>query len=318
MVAHTLHHRRGAGVANREPFAGHAVEERLTAGGAVQHHVAHQDIVLRHKRRRAWRIDDNAAAGEALAHIVVGVAFQHQSHARGEKRAEALTRAAVERDTDCFVRESGRSVFLRDGAREHRTHCAMHIADGQVELHRRAILNRLGGEFDQAVVQRRLDPVILLGGATPRHAARRRRIVENRGEVQALRLPVVDGLAHLQPLDAAHHLIDGAIAEPRHDLPHLFRHEEEVVDHRFRLARELRAQRRILRRNAHRTRIQVALAHHDAAQCDERHRGEAELLGAQQRRNGHVAAGLQFAVSLYANAAAQVVHHQYLLRLSQA
>ena len=46
--------------------------------------------------------------------------------------------------------------------------------------------------------------------------------------------------------------------------------------------------------------------------------GEAELLGAEQRGDDHVAAGLQLAVGLDADAAAQVVHHQHLLRLGQA
>ncbi len=41
--------------------------------------------------------------------------------------------------------------------------------------------------------------------------------------------------------------------------------------------------------------------------------GESELLGAQQRRDGDVAAGLQLSVSLHAHAAAQIVQHQHLL-----
>ena len=47
-------------------------------------------------------------------------------------------------------------------------------------------------------------------------------------------------------------------------------------------------------------------------------RGEAELLGAEQRGDRDVAAGLQLAVGLDADAAAQVVHHQHLLRLGEA
>ena len=45
--------------------------------------------------------------------------------------------------------------------------------------------------------------------------------------------------------------------------------------------------------------------------------GEAELFGAQQRGDGDVAAGSQFAVGLHADAAAQVVHHQHLLGFRQ-
>jgi hypothetical protein len=64
--------------------------------------------------------------------------------------------------------------------------------------------------------------------------------------------------------------------------------------------------------------IQVALAHHDAAHGDQRHGGKAELFGAQQRGDHHVAAGLQLAVGLHADAAAQIVEQQHLLRFGEA
>ncbi len=51
---------------------------------------------------------------------------------------------------------------------------------------------------------------------------------------------------------------------------------------------------------------------------DQRRGGEAELLGAQQRGDGHVAAGLELAVGLHDDAAAQVVQHQRLVRLGEA
>ena len=101
-------------------------------------------------------------------------------------------------------------------------------------------------------------------------------------------------------------------------LAHLLGDEEEEVDHVLRRALELGAQRRILRGDAHRAGIQMALAHHDAAHGDQRRGGEAELLGAQQRGDGDVAAGLQLAVGLHADAAAQIVHHQHLLGFGEA
>ena len=81
---------------------------------------------------------------------------------------------------------------------------------------------------------------------------------------------------------------------------------------------ELRAQHRILRGDADRAGVEVALAHHDAAHGDQRRGGEAELLGAEQRGDGDVAAGLQLAVGLHADAAAQIVHHEHLLRFGEA
>ena len=108
-----------------------------------------------------------------------------------------------------------------------------------------------------------------------------------------------------------------AHAELRHQLAHLFGDEEEIVDDVLGLAAELLAQHRILRRHAHRTGVEVALAHHDAARDHQRRGGEAELVGAQQRADDDVAAGLHLAVHLHRDAAAQAVQHQRLLRLGE-
>ena len=62
----------------------------------------------------------------------------------------------------------------------------------------------------------------------------------------------------------------------------------------------------------------MALAHHDAAHRDQRRGGKTEFFGAQQSGDDHIAAGLQFAVGLHADAAAQIVQHQHLLRFGQA
>ena len=108
--------------------------------------------------------------------------------------------------------------------------------------------------------------------------------------------------------DAADHLVDRAEAELRHDLAHLLGDEEQVLHDVLGLPREALAQLRVLRRDADRTRVQVADAHQDAAHRDERRGREAELVGAEQRGDRDVAAGLESAVGLHADAAAQVVH----------
>ena len=133
-----------------------------------------------------------------------------------------------------------------------------------------------------------------------------------------MRLPVLDGVADVEHVDAADHLVDRAEAELGHDLAQLLGDEEHEVDDVLGLARELLAQLRVLRRDADRAGVEVADAHHDAARRDQRRRREAELLGAEQRGDRDVAAGLQLAVGLDADAAAQVVQHQHLLRLGQA
>ena len=65
------------------------------------------------------------------------------------------------------------------------------------------------------------------------------------------------------------------------------------------------------------TGVEVALAHHDAAFDHERRGGEAELVGAEQRADDDVAAGLHLAVGLDRDAPAQAVQHQRLLRFGE-
>ena len=62
----------------------------------------------------------------------------------------------------------------------------------------------------------------------------------------------------------------------------------------------------------------MALARHVAAERHERRRPEPELLGAQQRRDEQVAAGLQAAVGAQRDPVAQAVAQQDLVDLGQA
>ncbi len=62
----------------------------------------------------------------------------------------------------------------------------------------------------------------------------------------------------------------------------------------------------------------MALSHHDAAKRDQRCGRKTELFGTQQRRDHDIAAGLQAAIGLQHNAAAQIVQHQDLMRFGDA
>ena len=128
------------------------------------------------------------------------------------------------------------------------------------------------------------------------------------------------GVGHrgINLVHAADHLVDCAEAEFGHVLPHLFSKEEEEIDDVLRLARETRAQHRVLRSDANRAGVQVTLTHHDAAHGYERRGRKTELLRAQQSRNHHVPARLQLAVGLDFDTSAQIIQQQHLLRLSQS
>ena len=123
--------------------------------------------------------------------------------------------------------------------------------------------------------------MLLAFGVEDCHAVALYWLEQDTAEVDALGLPVVQRLAHVQHVHAADHLVQRAEAQLGHDLAQLLRHEEEVVDHMLRLAGEARAQHRVLRRHAHRAGVQVALAHHDAAGRDQWRGRKAELIGAE-------------------------------------
>ena len=104
----------------------------------------------------------------------------------------------------------------------------------------------------------------------------------------------------------------------RHDVAQFFGDEEEVVDHVLWRAGEAGAQDGVLRCDADGAGVEVALAHHDAARRDQGGCREAELVRAEQRADGDVAAGAQAAIDLHGDAAAQFVQHERLLGFGEA
>ena len=179
--------------------------------------------------------------------------------------------------------------------------------------------NRVLGQFHQPLVQCPFKAVILGNGAPDLDIL----VGLDRGrqhgrQVQTVGFPVVDRVAGLQHIHATDHVVHAAEAQLRHPFPGLLGHQEQVVDDVLGRTGELLAQHRVLGRDPHRTGVEMTLAHHDAAQGDQRTRGEAHLLGPEQRGDHHVPPGLQSTVGLQNDAAAQVVHHQGLMRFGNA
>ena len=75
------------------------------------------------------------------------------------------------------------------------------------------ILDGLARLLDQLAVERVVQAVVLRLRAAAPHVARHRRIVEHRGEIDALRFPVVHVLALHEAIHAANHLVDFSEAE---------------------------------------------------------------------------------------------------------
>src|SRR6478672_6713194 len=114
------------------------------------------------------------------------------------------------------------------------------------------------------MIESLVQTMILRMNASPRDPRGYRRIVENRGKIEPLRLPMIDCLFRVEHVDAPDHLVHRAESHVGHVLPNLFREEKKEIDHVLGLALEALAQLRILRGNADRTSIQMALTHHDA------------------------------------------------------
>src|SRR3954470_893717 len=168
------------------------------------------------------------------------------------------------------------------------------------------------------MIKRVFETVILGLHTTPGPTRGNWRVVKNGREVETFGLPVIDGRFDIEHIDAADHIVEFPEAEFGHVLAHLLGDEEEEIDDVLGLPLKLLAQNRILRCDADRARVQVALAHHDAAHRDERSGSESKFFGAEKRGDGYVASGLQLAVGLDADAAAKVVKQQNLLCFCQA
>ena len=129
---------------------------------------------------------------------------------------------------------------------------------------------------------------------------------------------MVDRRPHVQTVDPTDHLVERPEAKLGHQLPDLLGDEPEEGRDELRRAREALAELRILGGDAHRTGVEVADAHHDAAHDNQGRGGKPELLGAEQRRDDHVAPRLELPVHLDDDAVAQLVEDEHLLGLGEA
>ncbi len=129
---------------------------------------------------------------------------------------------------------------------------------------------------------------------------------------------MLHGLRLLDEIHAADQVIQLRRTEARHDFAHVLGDKEEEVDHMLRHALEALAQHGILRRDADRAGVQMALAHHDASGRDQRRGGEAELVGTQQRADDDIAACAETAIHLQRHAATEAVQHQGLVGFRKA
>ena len=265
MVTHALDHRHGAGVPDREAFAGDPFDVGLAGDGAIEHRVADDDVGGGVTLGAGGLTDDHPPPGEALAHIVIAVAGELEGQAPGGEGAEALAGLAREGQADRAVGQAGVTMPTGDLARKHGADRTVDVPDGVGRPHRATAFQGDGAVADQLLVKRLVEAVLLMILVIQHRAVTGGAVMQDARQVNPGGLPMVDGRLHIDPVHTPHHLRHRAEAELRHDLAKLLGDEEEVVDDVLRLAGEPGAQDRILGGHPHRAGVEVAFAHHDAA-----------------------------------------------------
>ena len=321
VVAHALHNRRGAGVADAESFACHAADEGLAAGGAIEGHVADDNVLAAVVGDVLGRIHDDLAAGQALAQIVVAVAYQFQGQSLGDEGAEALTAVAVADDMEGVVGQ---------GVAEFRGNLgAENAAEGTVGV---AHLHGDGSGLGLLTVEALFELLhenLHIGSLLKTKVINRLRLevdvgVFHQGIVQQCRQIHLAGTGagggglDLQQVGAAHQLFHGAHAQLCHVFPQILSHELHEVHDMLRLALELLAQFGVLGADAHGAGVQIAHPHHHAAHGNQRAGAEAEFFRAQHGGDGNIPAGHELTVGLNAHPGAQAVHDQALMSFRDA
>src|SRR5439155_12107042 len=100
-----------ARIAHAEALAGNTAEVRFARDRAIHHRVADDDVGLGDRRTCGIRVDDDAPAGKAFAHVVVGGALQLERDPTREESAEALAGYPLEGDVNRVLGKPGVPVL---------------------------------------------------------------------------------------------------------------------------------------------------------------------------------------------------------------
>src|SRR5690606_18580166 len=107
---------------------------QLAAGGAVQAGIADDRRILRAEDAVLRRRDHQLAAGHALAHVIVGIAFQIEVEATGIPDTEALPSSALETEGDGCVLHALVAMHASDLTGHATADGAVAVADLQFEF----------------------------------------------------------------------------------------------------------------------------------------------------------------------------------------
>ena len=326
MVAAALDHHGGTGVTHAKALACQAVNKAAAARGAKERHVAHDDVLVELVGRMRVGAHRHLAARKALAKVVVGVAAHVERNAARQKGAKALTGRTIAIDGDGA---GGQALGMRLGHRiaQDGAHATVDVGDIGAEPNRAQVRTGIGriGHKQRGVerlvelaVRSHLRQEVATVGARDMGTELAGRARQHGRQIKQVGLAVARYLDLAQALGMADHLVDGAEAQARHDLTQLLGNKEHKVLNVLGLAAEAATQATVLRGDAGRAGILLAVALHEAAHGDERHGRKAKLLGAQQAGDGNIGAVHELAVGLEHHAGAQAVLQQRLLSLGKA
>src|SRR6185312_863793 len=191
MVADALDDGGDTRIAHGEPFTGDAAEIGLALGRAVKHGIADDDGFFGAYPAVFRRTDDETAARQPLADIVVGSPFQLERYAARQKCAERLPGRTGEFHRDRIFAQALVPEASCYFARQHRPDRTIDIADRHFDRNRLPGFKRRPRLFDQRAVENGVDRMLLALGPVG-FFRRQIQLVEHFREIEPARLPVVD------------------------------------------------------------------------------------------------------------------------------
>src|SRR6202451_3043308 len=114
MIANSFDHGGRARVTHGETLSRHTVKESLTAGRPIKRNVSDENIFFRREYGFPRRINNQATAGQSLAHVVVSSTSQRKRDALAQKSTEPLPCRASKLKANGIVRQPSRPAPPRD------------------------------------------------------------------------------------------------------------------------------------------------------------------------------------------------------------
>lgn len=318
VVPDRLDNRRNPAVSDAEPLTCDAANERLACCRTVKRNVANDDVLFGHEgRTRRWNHDD-LPAGKPLANVIVRVAPGERASSRAARTLRNSGLQSPETGPDRVVGKALRPPLPRHFAAEHRSDHSVAIADRQSRADRCSVLESRAAERDQRRhVERILEVVLVRKTEGPLDVLGDRRLEERLPrKVESPGFSVVDGAAHLQPLTAAHHLVERVVTEVCHQL-----RRTSMATNRMKLTTWEGSP--VKRRRSSGSCVatptgqvfQMTHSHHDAPENHQRSGCKTELLGPEEGRDDDVAACLQLAIRLQGHTAPEIIENEHLVYL---